>query len=89
MAEHVNLKDLRGKEVKFYPYRTSSVLDRFLTLDRSHCNGLEVALSQAAGVRADNHTAYEVKDKFEKSVTYVQFHDQYVFFGHRIEEGRW
>ncbi len=81
--------DIRG-EVKFYSYRSAMVREVFLKLPRELMNDLEDTLAKKAGVRADNHTVYELTqdDLGVEHKTYFWFHDLHVFVGRAIEVGR-
>jgi hypothetical protein len=79
-------------EVKQHSYRTAIVGDHFLEIPRDLLNDFEEALAKKAGVRADNHTVYEVTyddGPTGKKTTYIWFYDRKVRFGNRLIEGRY
>lgn len=50
-------------KVTFHPYRTASVRDRFIEIDRytDEARAFEERLAKEAGANLDNHTAYTVE----------------------------
>lgn len=50
-------------KVTFHPYRTASVRDRFIEIDRynDEARQFEKQLAEKAGVNMDNHTAYTLE----------------------------
>ncbi len=80
--------EIIGKVTQFFPYRTASPRDRFLSLPRDTTNELEERLAAAAGNRLDNHTVYEITTKAGTKV-YIMFHDFVTVFGHSVEVRDW
>jgi hypothetical protein len=75
-------------EVRYFPYRTASPTDRFLSLPRDLTEELEERLSRAVGTAPDNHTVYEITTSAGTKV-YIMFHDFKTVFGHSVEVGDW
>ena len=73
--------------VKQYPYRTAIVKEVFMTVPRDSVELLEQQLAELAGVRVDNHTAYELVQ--DEGTTYISFSDFTARFGRSVEEKRW
>lgn len=73
--------------VKQYPYRTARVFERFFEIPRDQVRQLEEQLADAAGVRMDNHTVYEITSE-DGNVMYIWFHDLSAYFGSKLIKDR-
>ena len=74
--------------VKFYPYRTAKVHDRFVTVPRDDLDYLEVKLAEAANVRGDNHVVYAFTSTAGESL-FAWFTDEKAYIGRTLVERRW
>ncbi len=67
-------------KVEFHPYRTASVADIFLEVDRDSVADLEKALLQEVGERGDNHVTFGLI-KPDGTSLYIKFSDFSARFG--------
>lgn len=85
MNEH---QRILGTVTKYFPYRTASPLDRYLSLPRKDTEELEQRLAAAVGTSPDNHTVYEVTTPGGNKV-YIMFHDFVTIFGLSVDVRDW